>query len=105
MPAGGVSTCLRLDGSALRRVRRRLGLDRPELARRLGMTESELLGLEKGTARLGIDQLCRLIGELGTDLPALAGETRRDGRDRFDPLAGSGSRGCWQSRPPKRDGS
>ena len=45
------------------------------------MTESELLGLEKGTARLGVDELCRLIGELGSELSAVVDFPRRDRSD------------------------
>lgn len=65
------------------------------------MSEPELLGLEKGTARLGVDQLCRLIGELGNELPALAVESRRDRNDAPEPADSGGADARWPERPVK----
>jgi len=52
-------------GARIRRLRKRLGMSPADLAARAGIPPSDLLRLERGDQRLGLDSLARLLAILG----------------------------------------
>ncbi|MCL4837850.1 MAG: helix-turn-helix domain-containing protein [Thermoanaerobaculia bacterium] len=52
-------------GVRIRRLRKRLGISPAELAARAGIPPSDLLRVERGEQRLGLDSLARLLAILG----------------------------------------
>ncbi len=71
-------------GSRLRELRKARGLTQAELARQIGIQQSDLSRMEKGTYRVSLDNLFKILAVFGMDIaqffaerpPAPAAETR-----------------------------
>jgi transcriptional regulator with XRE-family HTH domain len=55
-------------GSRLRRVRKEHGLTQAELARQIGIQQSDLSRMEKGEYRVSLDNLFKILGAFDLDL-------------------------------------
>ncbi len=55
-------------GSRLRRLRKERGLTQAELARQIGIQQSDLSRMEKGEYRVSLDNLFKILGAFDLDL-------------------------------------
>jgi transcriptional regulator with XRE-family HTH domain len=75
----GGSDKVELLGRRLRKLRKDRGWSLADLAERTGLDHQEVLGVERGEARLGLETIVRLLGTLGlepADLERLAAAER-----------------------------
>jgi transcriptional regulator with XRE-family HTH domain len=64
-------------GARLRRLRRERKLSQSDLARQIGIQQSDLSRMEKGEYRVSLDNLFKLLGALGVSVSEFfAGDTR-----------------------------
>jgi transcriptional regulator with XRE-family HTH domain len=61
-------------GSRLRRLRKERGLTQAELARQIGIQQSDLSRMEKGEYRVSLDNLFKILGVFDLDLAQFFGE-------------------------------
>jgi transcriptional regulator with XRE-family HTH domain len=61
-------------GSRLRRLRKERGLTQAELARQIGIQQSDLSRMEKGTYRVSLDNLFKILGVFDLDLADFFGD-------------------------------
>jgi len=63
-------------GSRLRRLRKERGLTQAELARQIGIQQSDLSRMEKGEYRVSLDNLFKILGVFDLDLADFFGADR-----------------------------
>ena len=63
-------------GSRLRRLRKERGLTQAELARQIGIQQSDLSRMEKGEYRVSLDNLFKILGAFDLDLADFFEEKR-----------------------------
>ena len=61
-------------GSRLRRLRKERGLTQAELARQIGIQQSDLSRMEKGEYRVSLDNLFKILGVFDLDLADFFGD-------------------------------
>jgi transcriptional regulator with XRE-family HTH domain len=61
-------------GNRLRRLRKERGLTQAELARQIGIQQSDLSRMEKGEYRVSLDNLFKILGVFDLDLADFFGE-------------------------------
>ena len=73
-------------GSRLRRLRKERGLTQAELARQIGIQQSDLSRMEKGEYRVSLDNLFKILGVFDLDLADFF-EEKKVGSDIGQPLS------------------
>jgi transcriptional regulator with XRE-family HTH domain len=63
-------------GSRLRRLRKERGLTQAELARQIGIQQSDLSRMEKGEYRVSLDNLFKILGVFDLDLADFFGQQK-----------------------------
>ena len=63
-------------GSRLRRLRKERGLTQAELARQIGIQQSDLSRMEKGEYRVSLDNRVKILGVFDLDLADFFGDNQ-----------------------------
>ena len=74
-------------GSRLRRLRKERGLTQAELARQIGIQQSDLSRMEKGEYRVSLDNLFKILGVFDLDLADFFGEQHEKAELEQQPLS------------------
>jgi transcriptional regulator with XRE-family HTH domain len=74
-------------GSRLRRLRKERGLTQAELARQIGIQQSDLSRMEKGEYRVSLDNLFKILGVFDLDLADFFGERGETTDHKQQPLS------------------
>ena len=74
-------------GSRLRRLRKERGLTQAELARQIGIQQSDLSRMEKGEYRVSLDNLFKILGVFDLDLVDFFGEKKETPAQERQPLS------------------
>jgi transcriptional regulator with XRE-family HTH domain len=74
-------------GSRLRELRKGRGLTQAELARQIGIQQSDLSRMEKGEYRVSLDNLFRILGVFDLDLADFFGDTQDQTAQDRQPLS------------------
>ncbi len=74
-------------GSRLRRLRKERGLTQAELARQIGIQQSDLSRMEKGEYRVSLDNLFKILGVFDLDLADFFGEQQAKAEQAQQPLS------------------
>ncbi len=74
-------------GSRLRRLRKDRGLTQAELARQIGIQQSDLSRMEKGEYRVSLDNLFKILGVFDLDLAEFFGEHKISSAVENQPLS------------------
>jgi transcriptional regulator with XRE-family HTH domain len=74
-------------GSRLRRLRKERGLTQAELARQIGIQQSDLSRMEKGTYRVSLDNLFKILGVFDLDLADFFGDRQDTAELQQQPLS------------------
>jgi transcriptional regulator with XRE-family HTH domain len=74
-------------GSRLRRLRKERGLTQAELARQIGIQQSDLSRMEKGEYRVSLDNLFKILGVFDLDLADFFGSDHRTAEQTQQPLS------------------
>jgi len=74
-------------GSHLRRLRKERGLTQAELARQIGIQQSDLSRMEKGEYRVSLDNLFKILGVFDLDLADFFGEQQATAEQERQPLS------------------
>jgi transcriptional regulator with XRE-family HTH domain len=74
-------------GSRLRRLRKERGLTQAELARQIGIQQSDLSRMEKGTYRVSLDNLFKILAVFDLDLADFFGDQQDKTELRQQPLS------------------
>ena len=74
-------------GSRLRRLRKERGLTQAELARQIGIQQSDLSRMEKGTYRVSLDNLFKILGVFDLDLADFFGDQQDKSELQQQPLS------------------
>ena len=74
-------------GSRLRRLRNERGLTQAELARQIGIQQSDLSRMEKGEYRVSLDNLFKILGVFDLDLADFFGEQHEKAELEQQPLS------------------
>ena len=74
-------------GSRLRRLRKERGLTQAELARQIGIQQSDLSRMEKGEYRVSLDNLFKILGVFDLDLADFFGDQKSTIEQQRQPLS------------------
>ncbi len=74
-------------GSRLRRLRKERGLTQAELARQIGIQQSDLSRMEKGEYRVSLDNLFKILGVFDLDLADFFGQQKMSAAVENQPLS------------------
>jgi transcriptional regulator with XRE-family HTH domain len=74
-------------GSRLRRLRKERGLTQADLARQIGIQQSDLSRMEKGEYRVSLDNLFKILGVFDLDLADFFGESEVTSEQERQPLS------------------
>ena len=74
-------------GSRLRRLRKERGLTQAELARQIGIQQSDLSRMEKGEYRVSLDNLFKILGVFDLDLADFFAERESAAAQHHQPLS------------------
>jgi transcriptional regulator with XRE-family HTH domain len=74
-------------GSRLRELRKERGLTQAELARQIGIQQSDLSRMEKGEYRVSLDNLFKILGVFDLDLADFFGEQQDTTAQERQPLS------------------
>jgi transcriptional regulator with XRE-family HTH domain len=74
-------------GSRLRRLRKERGLTQADLARQIGIQQSDLSRMEKGEYRVSLDNLFKILGVFDLDLANFFGEREVTSEQERQPLS------------------
>jgi transcriptional regulator with XRE-family HTH domain len=74
-------------GSRLRRLRKERGLTQSELARQIGIQQSDLSRMEKGEYRVSLDNLFKILAVFDLDLADFFGEQQATAEKAQQPLS------------------
>jgi transcriptional regulator with XRE-family HTH domain len=74
-------------GSRLRRLRKERGLTQAELARQIGIQQSDLSRMEKGEYRVSLDNLFKILGVFDLDLADFFGDRQEQSENERVPLS------------------
>jgi len=74
-------------GSRLRELRKNRGLTQAELARQIGIQQSDLSRMEKGTYRVSLDNLFKILGVFDLDLADFFGDQQDETELQQQPLS------------------
>jgi transcriptional regulator with XRE-family HTH domain len=74
-------------GSRLRRLRKERGLTQAELARQIGIQQSDLSRMEKGEYRVSLDNLFKILGVFDLDLADFFGDQQAAAEQERMPLS------------------
>lgn len=74
-------------GSRLRRLRKERGLTQAELARQIGIQQSDLSRMEQGEYRVSLDRLFRILGVFDLELADFFDDARPSGATAQQPLS------------------
>ncbi|MEJ2580508.1 MAG: helix-turn-helix domain-containing protein [Acidobacteriota bacterium] len=74
-------------GSRLRRLRKERGLTQAELARQIGIQQSDLSRMEKGEYRVSLDNLFKILGVFDLDLADFFGQQKMRAEVENQPLS------------------
>ena len=74
-------------GSRLRRLRKERGLTQAELARQIGIQQSDLSRMEKGEYRVSLDNLFKILGVFDLDLADFFGDQQASTEQERMPLS------------------
>jgi hypothetical protein len=74
-------------GSRLRRLRKERGLTQAELARQIGIQQSDLSRMEKGEYRVSLDNLFKILGVFDLDLADFFGDQQSAAEEKKLPLS------------------
>jgi transcriptional regulator with XRE-family HTH domain len=74
-------------GSRLRRLRKERGLTQADLARQIGIQQSDLSRMEKGEYRVSLDNLFKILGVFDLDLADFFGEGQTTTEQQRMPLS------------------
>ena len=74
-------------GSRLRRLRNERGLTQAELARQIGIQQSDLSRMEKGEYRVSLDNLFKILAAFDLDLADFFGEQHENAELEQQPLS------------------
>jgi transcriptional regulator with XRE-family HTH domain len=74
-------------GSRLRRLRKERGLTQAELARQIGIQQSDLSRMEKGEYRVSLDNLFKILGVFDLDLADFFSDGESIAAQRHQPLS------------------
>jgi transcriptional regulator with XRE-family HTH domain len=74
-------------GSRLRELRKGRGLTQAELARQIGIQQSDLSRMEKGEYRVSLDNLFKILGVFDLDLADFFGDTSKPADAPQQPLS------------------
>ena len=74
-------------GSRLRELRKNRGLTQAELARQIGIQQSDLSRMEKGEYRVSLDNLFKILGVFDLDLSEFFGEHKEEQNLERQPLS------------------
>ena len=74
-------------GSRLRRLRKERGLTQAELARQIGIQQSDLSRMEKGEYRVSLDNLFKILGVFDLDLADFFGDQQSTAEEEKLPLS------------------
>jgi transcriptional regulator with XRE-family HTH domain len=74
-------------GSRLRELRKERGLTQAELARQIGIQQSDLSRMEKGEYRVSLDNLFKILGVFDLDLADFFGEKAATSEQVHQPLS------------------
>ena len=74
-------------GSRLRRLRNERGLTQAELARQIGIQQSDLSRMEKGEYRVSLDNLFKILAVFDLDLADFFGEQQATAEQERQPLS------------------
>jgi transcriptional regulator with XRE-family HTH domain len=74
-------------GSRLRELRKERGLTQAELARQIGIQQSDLSRMEKGEYRVSLDNLFKILGVFDLDLADFFGDQREKTELEQQPLS------------------
>jgi len=74
-------------GSRLRRLRKERGLTQAELARQIGIQQSDLSRMEKGEYRVSLDNLFKILGVFDLDLADFFGQQKMSAAVEKQPLS------------------
>ena len=77
-------------GSRLRRLRKERGLTQAELARQIGIQQSDLSRMEKGEYRVSLDNLFKILGVFDLDLADFFGDQQAAAEQERMPLSREG---------------
>jgi transcriptional regulator with XRE-family HTH domain len=74
-------------GSRLRELRKNRGLTQAELARQIGIQQSDLSRMEKGTYRVSLDNLFKILAVFDLDLADFFGDQQEKAELQHQPLS------------------
>jgi transcriptional regulator with XRE-family HTH domain len=74
-------------GSRLRKLRKERGLTQAELARQIGIQQSDLSRMEKGEYRVSLDNLFKILGAFDLDLADFFGDDHHAAARNQQPLS------------------
>ena len=74
-------------GSRLRELRKNRGLTQANLARQIGIQQSDLSRMEKGTYRVSLDNLFKILGVFDLDLADFFGDQQDKAEFQQQPLS------------------
>jgi transcriptional regulator with XRE-family HTH domain len=74
-------------GSRLKRLRKERGLTQAELARQIGIQQSDLSRMEKGEYRVSLDNLFKILGAFDLDLADFFGDEQAQSDQERMPLS------------------
>ena len=74
-------------GRRLRELRKERGLTQAELARQIGIQQSDLSRMEKGEYRVSLDNLFKILGVFDLDLADFFGEKQETSAQERSPLS------------------
>ena len=74
-------------GSRLRRLRKERGLTQAELARQIGIQQSDLSRMEQGEYRVSLDNLFKILAVFDLDLAEFFGDAEQKSRRQSQPLS------------------